>query len=374
MSTLFATSPASCYHGGAFFDAIGAEFDGLHRRSAIINADVLDAWFDPAPGVIEAVSAHLAWSLRTSPPTHCEGLQRVAGAARGVPDECVLPGGGSSALIFLALREWLDPSSRVLILDPMYGEYAHVLERVIGCQVARLRLHRAERYALDPARLVCELQQGYDLVAIVNPNSPTGQHVPADALRAVLQMAPSSTRIWIDETYLEYVGSSQSLERWAAASRNAVVCKSMSKAYALSGARCAYLCGAVELIGELRRISPPWAIGLPAQIAACEALRSEAYYREQWSATHQLRATLAVRLQQLDWDVVPGCANFLLCHLPRVAGTAAELIAACRERGLFLRDVSSMGTTFDARALRISVKDAGTNERMLNIIGSVSRL
>ena len=49
-------------------------------------------------------------------------------------------------------------------------------------------------------------------------------------------------------------------------------------------------------------------------------------------------------------------------------------IAACRERGLFLRDVSSMGTTFDARALRISVKDAGTNERMLNIIGSVGRL
>ena len=72
---ILSTSRASCYHGGAFFDAIGAEFDALHRRSAVINADVLDAWFDPAPGVIEAVSAHLAWSLRTSPPTHCEGLQ-----------------------------------------------------------------------------------------------------------------------------------------------------------------------------------------------------------------------------------------------------------------------------------------------------------
>jgi histidinol-phosphate/aromatic aminotransferase/cobyric acid decarboxylase-like protein len=220
---------------------------------------------------------------------------------------------------------------------------------------------------------VRELQRGYDFVAIVNPNSPTGQHLPADALCAALETAPSSTRIWIDETYLAYVGSSQSLERWAAASRNAVVCTSMSKAYALSGARCAYVCGAAELIGELRRISPPWAVGLPAQIAACEALRSEAYYREQWSATHQLRASLAARLQQLGWDVVPGCANFLLCHLPKNAGTAAELIAACCERGLFLRDVSSMGTTFDARALRVTVKDADTNERMLDIIGSVGR-
>jgi histidinol-phosphate/aromatic aminotransferase/cobyric acid decarboxylase-like protein len=72
--------------------------------------------------------------------------------------------------------------------------------------------------------------------------------------------------------------------------------------------------------------------------------------------------------------VLPGCANFLLCQLPRDAGTAVELIAACRERGLFLRDVSSMGTTFDAHALRITVKDADTNDRMLDIIESVSRL
>jgi len=39
--------PAACFHGGAFFEAIGAEFDHLERRHRIINADVLDAWFPP---------------------------------------------------------------------------------------------------------------------------------------------------------------------------------------------------------------------------------------------------------------------------------------------------------------------------------------
>jgi hypothetical protein len=47
--------PAGCYHGGAFWDAIGDEFDTLERSQKVTNADVLDAWFPPAPGVITAL-------------------------------------------------------------------------------------------------------------------------------------------------------------------------------------------------------------------------------------------------------------------------------------------------------------------------------
>ena len=41
--------PASCFHGGAFFDAVGPKFDSLERGHTVINADVLDAWFPPSP-------------------------------------------------------------------------------------------------------------------------------------------------------------------------------------------------------------------------------------------------------------------------------------------------------------------------------------
>ena len=63
-----------CYHGGAFFKAIGEGFDHLERHQQVINADVLDAWFPPAPSVIETVTEYLPWLARTSPPTHSEGL------------------------------------------------------------------------------------------------------------------------------------------------------------------------------------------------------------------------------------------------------------------------------------------------------------
>src|SRR5205823_6301549 len=120
---------------------------------------------------------------------------------------------GSSDLIFRAFRQWLTPAPRVLLLDPTYGEYIHVCQQVIGCQVDRFTLDRPTGYRIGPGVLHSGLQfGGYDLVVIVNPNNPTGQHLPRETLEAVLDDVPMTTKVWIDEAYLEYVGADQSLE------------------------------------------------------------------------------------------------------------------------------------------------------------------
>jgi histidinol-phosphate/aromatic aminotransferase/cobyric acid decarboxylase-like protein/N-acyl-L-homoserine lactone synthetase len=364
--------PDTCYHGGSFFGAIGERFDTLQRRHRIINADVLDAWFDPSPKVLAALGRHLPWLLRTSPPVAAEGLQATIAEVRGVEPGHVLPGAGSSDLIYLALRQWLTPASRALILDPTYGEYAHVLERVVGCRVDRLTLRRDEGYAPDLDRLRDRLRRGYDLVVLVNPNSPTGRHVPREALEEILAAAPPTTRFWIDETYVEYAGRSEALERFAAASDNTVVCKSMSKVYALSGVRAAYLCGPRQLIDPLRPLNPPWAVSLPAQVAAVAALQDPGYYDRCYLKTHELRARLQRQLSDTcGLEVVDSVANFILCHLPQDAPSAARVTAACRDQDLFIRDVTNMGRHLGSRTVRIAVKDEATNERIVSTLAEV---
>ena len=384
--------PAACFHGGAFFHAIGERFDHLDRTATIINADVLDAWFPPAPGVIDTLRENLPWLLRTSPPTACAGLIETIAEARGVAPENILPGAGSSDLIFRALRHWLTPASQVLILDPTYGEYAHVLERVIGCTVDRLALDRAQNYEVNLAALEAALADHYDLVVLVNPNSPTGRHIPRATLEAILRRAPQRTRIWIDETYVEYAAPSEtvletvgaalrrdpsspsllttteSLEHFAAHSENVIVCKSMSKVYALSGARVAYLCAGPHQLESLRAITPPWIVGLPAQVAAVRALQDPAYYATRYAETAALRASLATELRAFNWDVLPGIANFLLCHLPPTGPDAATIVDRCRAHGLFLRNAASMSPSLGTHTIRLAVKDAATNARMIAIL------
>lgn len=354
--------PADCYHGGAFFTGIGEQFDDLNRREHVISADVLDAWFAPAPVVQEVLQKHLEWIARTSPPTHAEGLTHTIARVRGVPPDCVLPGGGSSALIFLALRQWLDQSARVLLLAPTYGEYAHILERIIRCRVERFVLPRKDGYRLDPGRLMAKLGEGFDLFVWVNPNNPTGRHVPKCEVESVLRDTPAKTRVWIDETYVEYVGADQSLERFAANSENVVVCKSLSKVYALSGLRAGYLCSPPHLLEELRALSPPWAVSLAAQIAAVYALESPDYYAMRYQETHELRDHLIKELLSLGIsEIIPGIANFVMFHLPTGCPNSSVVLESCRSHGVFLRDLSTVGVD----AIRVAVKDATTNERVL---------
>jgi histidinol-phosphate/aromatic aminotransferase/cobyric acid decarboxylase-like protein/GNAT superfamily N-acetyltransferase len=365
--------PAPCFHGGASFTAIGDEFDSLERSRSIINADVLDAWFPPSPNVIAALQEHLPWLLRTSPPTGCEGLARTIARVRGVKAECVLPGSGSSDLIFLAFRQWLRRDSRVLILDPTYGEYPHVLERVIGCQVDRLLLSRDRAYELEIGDLRAKASAGYDLIVLVNPNSPTGRHLPREQLVDVLRHTPIGTRVWVDETYLEYAGADQSVEQFAAGSENVIVCKSMSKVYALSGARAAYLCAGPHQLDELRSITPPWAVSLPAQVAAVRALQDPEYYAGRYRETDALRRQLSRELESLGWELVPGVANFVFGHLPGSGPDAPTVAARCREKGLYLRDASTLGSGLGSRAMRIAVKDGDTNRRMMKILRGACR-
>ncbi len=260
----------------------------------------------------------------------------------------------------------------MLLLDPTYGEYAHVLEQVVRCRVERFPLAREEAYEVDVERLEKCFARPIDLMILVNPNSPTGRHVPRQELERLLRQISPRTRVWVDETYVDYVGPNESLECFAAGSSNVAVCKSMSKVYALSGARAAYLCGAARTIDELRAITPPWAVSLPAQVAAVRALQDPDYYARQYAETRRLRGQLAAAFAEFDgWEIVPGVANFLLCHLPVAGPDAAEVVRRCHARGLFLRDAGAMGSRLGRHALRIAVKDAATNRIMVDILSGV---
>ncbi|MEV0116829.1 histidinol-phosphate transaminase [Streptomyces sp. NPDC050844] len=365
--------PDGCEHGGASFTAIGTDFRTLHRRHEVVAADVLDAWFPPAPGAGAALTEDPAWSARTSPPTGADGLLSELAKARTLPVETLVAGAGSSDLIFRAFGRWLTPESRVLLLDPGYGEYAHVTERVIGCRVDRFRLHRRDGWRIDFARLASVVGAGrYDLVVVVNPNNPTGRHASAAELRTLIAAAPAGTRWWIDEAYLGYVDLAESLAPLAAVDPRVVVCTSLSKMYALSGVRAAFLVAEPATAALLRRWTPPWAVSLPAQLAAVAALRDPAYYRSCWLRTHALRRQLAADLAQVDNTAVveEGVANFLNITLPYDGPSAARLVRECRRHDVYLRDLSPLSPQYEGRTVRVAVRDTAENARIVAAYGA----
>lgn len=361
--------PSPAFHGGRSFEAIGEDFRTLDRAAHIVRADVLDAWFDPAPNVLEKLRDFLPFLARSSPPVHGRGLINAIAAARGILPECVLSGAGSSDLIFTCLPRLVRPGQRVLILDPMYGEYRHVFEQVIGAELLRFRLRETDAFRVDVDELIEEVRRtSPDLVTLVNPNSPTGQFIPRDQLLRFVDSLPGQTKLLIDETYIEYVGSHESVEQQACARPNLLLLKSMSKVYALSGLRAGYLVAHHQTIRELARTMPPWAVSLPAQVAAVEALANPGYYQDRYAETHRLRRHLAQALTNLE--VQQGCANFLLVKVPGSAEAILRHMAANHD--VHVRNCNSMGSCFDDNFLRITVLTPDQNNRIASAFAAAA--
>ncbi|MFM9873550.1 MAG: pyridoxal phosphate-dependent aminotransferase [Fimbriimonadaceae bacterium] len=359
--------PTKAVHGGAFFGAIGESLRTLERADQVISADVLDAWYDPSPRVLAAIEAHLPFLIRTSPPTHGDGLREVIAKVRGIQPENILLGSGTSSLMFLTLPRLIKPGDRVLVLDPSYGEYAHIIENVIGAELVRFELPFPD---LEPnlAELITAAKN-VDFVILVNPNSPTGQVIDSVAINYMACECPG-TQFWIDETYIDFYsnqfGRSLSLESSVEHAPNLIVSKSMSKYYGLSGLRVGYLVAHSKFISDWERFSPPWSVGLMGQMGAIEALLDEDYYIARSAETREFRCELANGLAEFGWHVVPSVTNYLMAQLPE--GGVGHLCERLAEQNIFIRNCDSLSPRFNDDWVRIAVKDRATNTRMVAAI------
>jgi len=360
---------ATCFHGGGFWNDLGDGLERLGPRADVINADVLDAWFPPAPRVVAGLKEEVVWQAMTSPPTHAQGLEKAIARNKGLSEASVLAGPGSSALLYHALRQWLRPDSAVLLIEPSYGEYAHLCEHAIGCRVERFLLEPSDGFQIDVPSLRHELQLGsYDLVVLVNPNNPCGT-----VLRRgdILEIAScTSAKILVDEAYGDYTPL-ESVVGAAAHSSNLFVVRSMSKGFALSGLRVAYFVGPEPAVNDLRRWSPPWWVSLPAQAAAVRALESASYYAERYEETHVLREELSASLKAIGWQPVRGVANWVLARLPDGMPSSEEVVRGAAERGLHLRDAGKSAPSLGSSYVRIAVKDPTVQTRVVDLLHAV---
>lgn len=355
-----------CFHGGRLFDAIGDDFSRLSELKEYVAADVLDAWYPPAPAVIEVLNENLTWAARTSPPIQSGGLRRDIAHRRNVSEESVIVGAGSSELIFNCLPKLIDPTRETVIVKPCYGEYEFFLKTVMQAPVRSFNTDEND-FDVDLAallRVVADPKVGN--LIIVNPCNPTGKAIRKNEFSAFLKQVPSNINVIVDETYIDWMPTKESIEALTATFTNLSIFKSMSKYYALSGMRAGYVLANAKKAESIRSARWPYAVGTLTQIAVAKALTCTDYYDQMVLETNKRRDVLVDGLRQIGKiKIYSSYINAVLLDLSATGVTAAQLLQLMRDRKILLRDISSQGVLRPGNYLRISVLDYPQCERIL---------
>jgi histidinol-phosphate aminotransferase len=278
----------------------------------------------------------------------------------GVPASRILVGRGSDEAIDLLVRAFCRAGQdSVVICPPTFGFYK-VAAKIQGAQVVEVPLLR-DGFALDvPAVLAAG--RSARIVFLCSPNNPTGNLLDEAAMLHICRELSGSALVCVDEAYIEFAGRPSLADRLGEFP-TLVLLRTLSKAYALAGARLGTLLAGEEIVGLLRRIIPPYAIPsstveevlqlTQAPQRASSAARIRTLLEERARMQERLAGTSAVA------RVFPSDANFLLVEF-RDAGRALD---AGKAAGLLVRDFSAAPGL--ANCLRISVGTPAQNERLL---------
>lgn len=278
----------------------------------------------------------------------------------GVPARQLLVGRGSDEAIDLLVRAFCRAGQdNVVITPPTFGFYK-VAAKIQGAGVLEVPLVR-DGFVLDAGQVIAAGARA-KIVFLCSPNNPTGNLLDEAAMLRVCTELAGKALVVVDEAYVEFCGRA-SLTARLAEFPNLVILRTLSKAYALAGARLGTVIASVEIIGLLRRIIPPYAI--PSSTVAEVLDLTEAPQRALSAARIRTlldeRGRMHERLQRCAnvAQVFPSDANFLLIE----CRDARRFFEASRAAGLIVRDFSSYPGL--ANCLRISIGTPEQNQRLL---------
>jgi len=254
----------------------------------------------------------------------------VAGRLGTKPEELLLTNGVDEAIHLLA-ETYLEPRDEVLLVVPTFSMY----EIFAAATAARITKVPAESdFSFPTAAILRRVTPATRLIAIANPNNPTGSAAPIDDLLRLAECAPDAAFL-VDEAYFEFHGETL-LGQWNERP-NIFVARTFSKAYGLAGLRAGMLTGDTHQLSAVRRVASPYNVNSVALACMPEAMADAEYVREYVAQVCEGRERLQRELKSLGIRFWPSRANFVLL---RLGALHSAFISRMRERGILVRDRS----------------------------------
>ncbi|BBY42734.1 histidinol-phosphate aminotransferase [Mycolicibacterium celeriflavum] len=251
--------------------------------------------------------------------------------------ENVWAANGSNEILQQLLQAFGGPGRSAIGFVPSYSMHPIIAD---GTRTAWLVANRAVDFSIDIDVAVAAItERNPDIVFVASPNNPSGQSVPLDDLRRLLDAMHSGILI-VDEAYGEFSSQPSAVHLIDRYPTKLVVTRTMSKAFAFAGGRLGYLIAAPAVIEAMLLVRLPYHLSSVTQAAARAALRHADDTLGSVATLIAERNRVCAALSDMGFRVIDSDANFVLF------GEFADAPATWQrylEAGILIRDVGIPG-------------------------------
>ena len=310
-----------------------------------------------SPKVREVLGSISAGELTRYPER--EPVETIVAAYLGLSARQVALTNGVDEAIHVVFEAFLEAGDELLLPVPTYAMY-EVYASATDARIVTVQAADDLQFPFD--RLLAAITPKTKIIAIANPNSPSGSAATHAQLLEIARRAPHAVLL-VDEAYFHFHGETviDQIDGFP----NLFVTRTFSKAYGLAGLRIGVLAGPVELMRWVRRVLSPYSVNSLALACLPSALEDTAYIEWYVGEVLAARAEFEASLDAVKLRRWPSRANFILVDIgPR----HVEFVHAMRADGVLVRDRSN-DPGCDGR-VRITI---GTREQMRQAIEALNQ-
>ncbi|MGP5035926.1 histidinol-phosphate transaminase [Brachybacterium alimentarium] len=330
--------------------------------------------YGPSAELAEAIgraASEAALGLNRYPDREALGLRADLGAYLAVESgisapapEAVWAANGSNEIMHQLLLAYGGPGRTALGFTPHYSMYPEYARDTYTDWVTAERGPAPEFELTGDVVTAAITAHRPSIVVLTSPNNPTGTALALDVVAAAATaLAETRGLLVVDEAYSEFrrdgVPSALTLLEQHP---NIVVTRTMSKAFALAGARLGYLVADPAIVDTVRVVRLPYHLSAVTQAVARAALAHRDELLGKVALLRSERDALAQHLVERGHSVAPSDANFILF---RTFSDRDAVFEALLDRSVLVRAVGpagwlrvSIGTPENNAAFRTALEEA----------------
>ena len=301
-----------------------------------------------SPRVREVLGQISAGALTRYPER--EPVEAIVAAQLGLGAEQAALTNGVDEAIHVLFETFLEAGDELLLPVPTYTMY-EVYASATDARVVKVQAADDLQFPFE--RLIAAISPKTKIIAIANPNSPSGSVATRAQIVELARRAPHAVLL-VDEAYFHFFG--ETVMDLVGTTPNLFVARTFSKAYGLAGLRLGFLAGPAELTRWVRRVLSPYSVNSVGLACLPPALDDTAYLDWYVGEVLAARREFEAALDAAGVRRWPSQANFVLVE---IGARHAEFVRQMRSAGVLVRDRSN-DPGCDGR-VRITI---GTREQM----------
>ncbi|SHI96926.1 histidinol-phosphate transaminase [Lutispora thermophila] len=283
-------------------------------------------------------------------------LREELGNYVGVNPRNILVGNGSSELIELVIKTYVDKGEVIMGFLPSFSMY-QIFSQIHSARF--IGVESNEDFTVDIDLLIKRAKQmNPKLILICNPNNPTGHLIEQKDVKKLLEETDSI--VVVDEAYMEFAEGSMVQE--VSKYRNLIVLRTLSKALGLAAIRLGYMIACEDIIKVINCVRAPYNLNAITQYVGVLALKNKDRIYDYVEEVKRERAFLYDELRKLPFTVYKSYGNFIL-----IKSDIEDLGEKLAAQGILIRSFSG-----DMRQYyRIAVGNRSENQELLKSLKEI---